>query len=316
MELPAIDTDDAGMRELKFSVRPQRNPSVKGPFQQVKVGQVVIPIYRSDVQGFPRYFVAYYEKGFRIRRSFTDLAEAKREARIAGERVASCQTQAPRMSPHECDAHLTARKVLEKTGISLLPAVQEFAQCHAMLGGGSLVAAIRDYVERNKGVRPGITVPKAAEAFLASKVEDGMSSRYMAQLRSDVNRFADAFPIDILHVKSHQIGEWLRGLGGAPRTRNSTHTSIRTFFSWARSVSYLPKNERTEAETVQKVNAGNSPTVIFKHYRELAVEEDADEWFGIMPQEESVVTQAPDAVKDSASKPVPPATKSSSKRRG
>ena len=33
------------------------------------------------------------------------------------------------------------------------------------------------------------------------------------------------------------------------------------------------------------LEAGNSPAIIFKHYRELATEAQADEWFGIMPKE-------------------------------
>ena len=32
------------------------------------------------------------------------------------------------------------------------------------------------------------------------------------------------------------------------------------------------------------LDAGNSPAIIFKHYRELATEEQADEWFGILPK--------------------------------
>ena len=31
------------------------------------------------------------------------------------------------------------------------------------------------------------------------------------------------------------------------------------------------------------LEAGNSPTIIFKHYRELVTEEDARAWFGIYP---------------------------------
>ena len=31
--------------------------------------------------------------------------------------------------------------------------------------------------------------------------------------------------------------------------------------------------------------AGNSPSIIFKHYRELTTEEQAEKWFGIMPKE-------------------------------
>jgi integrase len=33
------------------------------------------------------------------------------------------------------------------------------------------------------------------------------------------------------------------------------------------------------------LEAGNSPSIIFKHYRELTTEEQADEWFGIVPKD-------------------------------
>jgi hypothetical protein len=33
------------------------------------------------------------------------------------------------------------------------------------------------------------------------------------------------------------------------------------------------------------LEAGNSPTIIFKHYRELTTEAQAVEWFAIMPKE-------------------------------
>jgi hypothetical protein len=32
------------------------------------------------------------------------------------------------------------------------------------------------------------------------------------------------------------------------------------------------------------LEAGNSPQMIFKHYRELVTEEDARNWFGIVPK--------------------------------
>jgi hypothetical protein len=39
------------------------------------------------------------------------------------------------------------------------------------------------------------------------------------------------------------------------------------------------------------LEAGNSPAIIFRHYRELTTEETAKEWFGIMPMR--VDTMAP-----------------------
>ena len=36
------------------------------------------------------------------------------------------------------------------------------------------------------------------------------------------------------------------------------HTGIRTFFSWAKARSYLPKSKATEAEAVSKVKVGGT----------------------------------------------------------
>ena len=36
------------------------------------------------------------------------------------------------------------------------------------------------------------------------------------------------------------------------------------------------------------LEAGNSPTMIFRHYRELATEAEAKEWFGIVPAKGAV----------------------------
>jgi hypothetical protein len=41
-------------------------------------------------------------------------------------------------------------------------------------------------------------------------------------------------------------------------------------------------NTDSDQDTLE---AGNSPSIIFKHYRELTTEEQAEKWFGIMPKE-------------------------------
>ena len=33
------------------------------------------------------------------------------------------------------------------------------------------------------------------------------------------------------------------------------------------------------------LEAGNSPSIIFKHYRDLTTESEADKWFGIVPKD-------------------------------
>jgi hypothetical protein len=50
-------------------------------------------------------------------------------------------------------------------------------------------------------------------------------------------------------------------------------------FSFTYQIAKVKSVDQVALET------GNSPDIIFKHYRELATEEQADEWFGIVPKE-------------------------------
>jgi len=160
MDSHFIDTLLHVMSENFQPVRSQRRPA-KGQTIQVKVGSVSVPIYRSENNGLPRFFVAFYHNGQRIRRSFSDLEDAKKEARKAAQKIMAGFSHANDLSNSEREVYLNAKSCLEKAGLALLPAVQEYAQCHEMLGGGSLLGAIRDYVERNKGVRTGVMMEEA-----------------------------------------------------------------------------------------------------------------------------------------------------------
>lgn len=213
--------------------------------------------------GILRYQVVFYRNGQRIRRSFTKIDAAKREAKLAADRIQLGMATTLDLRPHEREAYQSAVRILESTGIPLVSAVEEYVKCRGLLSGNPLLPAIDDYVQRNRGVRTGARIPDIVTEFLASKKQDGASDRYLYQLRSDLIRFGESYPIPILHVKSDQIDQWLRAKQMAPRTRNTVLTSIRTFFSWAKAQSYLPKNEQTEAEAVAKVKVGDTETGIF-----------------------------------------------------
>ena len=69
----------------------------------------------------------------------------------------------------------------------------------------------------------------------------------------------------------------------------------KTKFKWKRNglrhsfCSYRLAITQDAAKT--SLEAGNSPQMIFRHYRELTTEDEAKEWFGILPpkQAENVV---------------------------
>ena len=59
--------------------------------------------------------------------------------------------------------------------------------------------------------------------------------------------------------------------------------------TWPRNVlrhSYISyRIAKVKSADQVALEAGNSPTIIFKHYRELTTEDQADAWFGILPKD-------------------------------
>ncbi len=208
--------------------------------------------------------MACYSEGRRIRRTFASLDAAIREAREAAAQIQNGLARATDLSVADRDTFRAAQAILQELRMPLLSAVEEYARCRKLLGEAPLLPAVQEYLRRTRGVRLGATVPDVVKEFLAAKEQDGVSRRYLNQLGSDVNRFAAAFPGPILHVKSEQIDQWLRSLGVAPRTRNGMLTGLRTLFTFAKSRSYLSKNEVTEADSLAKAKVGDTDTEIFK----------------------------------------------------
>jgi hypothetical protein len=114
-------------------------------------------------------------------------------------------------------------------------AVEEYARCRQLLGDVPLMAAIQEFVRRNRGVQLGVKVPDLIAEFVKAKAEDNLSRIYRFQLSGSVKRFAAAFPGEILIIKSGDIDRWLRSLNHTPVTRNSLHRCIKVFFSFAKS---------------------------------------------------------------------------------
>jgi integrase len=160
--------------------------------------------------------------------------------------------------------HLAAERLITPFNMPLVAAVEEYARCRQLLGDVPLMAAIQEFVRRNRGVQLGVKVPDLIAEFVKAKAEDNLSRIYRFQLSGSVKRFAAAFPGEILIIKSGDIDRWLRSLNHTPVTRNSLHRCIKVFFSFAKSRGYLPQSEATAAELVPIAKEGETRTEIFQ----------------------------------------------------
>ena len=234
------------------------------PLCTVRQGSASVPIYSGPVNGKTRYTIAFYRNGQRVRRMFTKLEDAKREAKIAAANIQKGYQENNDLRPAERDAYLAATELLKGVSVPLVSAIEEYTECRKRLGDVPLLSAVDEFLRRMNGVMIGVTVPDAVKEFIEAKEQDGMSKRYKLQLQSTLGLFAKAFPGEIMRVQSDQIDRWLRESDIAPVTRNNRLTVVRVFLNFAKQRGYLPKSEATEADSVRKVKTGDTETEIFQ----------------------------------------------------
>ena len=72
-----------------------------------------MPIYAGTVHGRRRYTIAFFMDGRRQRRMFTNLEDAKREAKLAAEKIQRGLQANNDLHPAEREAYLVAQRRLK-----------------------------------------------------------------------------------------------------------------------------------------------------------------------------------------------------------
>lgn len=279
-----------------------------GPVTVIRKGSASVPIYAWHSHGKTRYTIAYHHHGRRVRRMFRSLDTAKVEAKLAADKIARGMQADNDLKPQEREAYLAAVRMLAPFKVPLVSVVEEWMRCREKLGDTPLMPAVEEFIRRSRGVTLGVTVPEIVVEFLASKKADAVSHRYLLQLKQTLKRFKTAFPGPIIELRAGQAktasrriipvsGNLKAWLSLVPRTgkvipdldyfRQATALARKIGVRWPQNalrhsfISY----RLAEVEDAAKValEAGNSPTIIFKHYRELVTADAAKQWFGIIP---------------------------------
>ena len=137
-----------------------------GPIATVKFGSASVPIYLSESQGRKRYFIAHYRDGKRLRQAFTDLSAAKKEALFVAQRIQSGMQHVTDIKPHERENYVAAMRVLEKSGVPLVAAVEDYMRAREKAGTESLSAMADEYGRLfKKVVRTTSTAEIVAEPY-------------------------------------------------------------------------------------------------------------------------------------------------------
>ena len=245
--------------------RTSKSPKATPP-TEVKIGNVVMKIYRSLTRGRELFTLVYRGTNHqRVKKSFADLNEAKLEAQRIATSIHNGELEVIKLTNADRSAYARAVELLQPFGCSIDMAAQEYAQAAGVLAGtATLVEAARFFIKQHPVRLPHRNLTDLVEEMLSAKQVDGMSERYIADLENRLGRFADKFVTSgIADLTTAEMQSWLNGLGLAFRGRNNFRAAIVALFNFAKSRGYLPKNQPTEADGLSKAKGAESPIGIF-----------------------------------------------------
>lgn len=210
-----------------------------------------IKIYTSESHGKPLYQLSYYRGGKRERRSFADLNEAKREARIILGDLARDSIQAENLSAAEIESYTVARRVLAPHSTPVHVAAEVYAAAREQLpASASIHDAVRYFLQFNRGVERR-EMRDLVEEYLTARRASGVSEPYVRLMRRNVSRFANFTKGRMLpDLRARDLDDCLQQADLAPLTKNCVRDHILTFCRWAIGRGYLPRGWREFEESV------------------------------------------------------------------
>jgi integrase len=131
----------------------------------------------------------------------------------------------------------------------------EAVECAEILRpfGKSLRDAVRFYTGHLSAISSSKTVREVIAELLAAREADGVSDRYLDDLRQRLSRFEMVFgDTMIASLSAKQISDWLRALGLAPLTRNTFRLRLAALFSFARRSGYVKESPLADVEKAKE----------------------------------------------------------------
>jgi len=124
--------------------------------------------------------------------------------------------------------------------------------------GVTLRDAAKFYAAHLKAVTGSRKVREVVADLLAARAADGMSPRYLGDLRVRLGRFALSFGEEMIAgISASRIDEWLRGLGVGAVTRNTFRRRLAVLFNFAKRRGYVTENPVAGSEARQRMRNRN-----------------------------------------------------------
>ena len=224
-----------------------------------------VKIYTVKGRAGSFYQLCFYRCGERIRKTFADLNEAKREARMQLGQLAGERLQARNLSAIEMESFTIAARMIAPTGLPLHVCAELFTEAHRVLNGRSIVDAAKYYMKHNDPMRPRKPLRVLADEFIESRQTMGVSEDYLYHTNWAMNSFIDAFggtALDDLVVGD--LDRWLESRTHLKnRSRNTCRVILVCFGNFLKKRGYLPAEKKTVFDGMCVLKNEISPVTLY-----------------------------------------------------
>ena len=122
--------------------------------------------------------------------------------------------------------------------------------------GRTIADAVDHYVSHLRASERSIAVAALVPQLIDAKKADGMSKRYIEDLRSRLPRFANAFGEQMVAtITAKQIDTWLRALQVGATTRNNFRRALVMMFNHAIALGYATSNPAAKTAKAKVVDS-------------------------------------------------------------
>lgn len=119
--------------------------------------------------------------------------------------------------------------------------------------GVSIRQAVQAFIDRHNEIAASVEVKVAVKRFQDSKERDGVSKRYLADMKHHLRRFEDSFSgKSVCDLTVVELDRWLVGLDVGPVSRNNARRNLGVFFEWCLRMSYCSTNPMRRTSRAKK----------------------------------------------------------------
>ena len=207
--------------------------------------------------------MASYATGKRKLVSYANEAEALAAAHRLARQLSEREVDAASLTNADASDYAAAVQALAPFKVALPVAASTLAECLKFVADlPNVLAACKHYAASRKTTTRKPVADVVAE-LLAVKANRQASKRYLEDLRSRLNRFADAFRKDACDVTTPEVQAWLDGFQLAAQTYANFKRCAHLLFEFAVARGYAAANPVVGCESRKPPGtktAVNSPT--------------------------------------------------------